>query len=269
MQAAHDKFPDKLLLSTESTVSINDFAETGGLWKDAEKYLGEIIGDLNAFSVGFIDWNLALSVAGEFFLIASISACLALLLLAEPHDTPCAIYYVQCTIELPLQFLYSGPLYLYHCYSFASLPEFLSRFAGTPLHIGPIVSYDLFGSSAMVMVDTDHQKVVPQFFYYYMGQISKFVPPGSKRISCTVTGALNTTVVSAFLTPVGGGDPAGAHLLPPGVSSKQQVVVVAMNTADTPQNYTLVDHGQTAMLQLPAHSAHTLVYDPMQRIKAV
>ena len=65
-------------------MSINDFAETGGLWKDAEKYLGEIIGDLNAFSVGFIDWNLALSVAGEFFLIASISACLALLLLF-PH----------------------------------------------------------------------------------------------------------------------------------------------------------------------------------------
>ncbi|CAK0827384.1 unnamed protein product [Prorocentrum cordatum] len=60
----HEKFPDVLLLASEAT-----YDEFGGKnerdpWEFGEGYAHDIIGDLNAGAVGWIDWNLLLDEAG-------------------------------------------------------------------------------------------------------------------------------------------------------------------------------------------------------------
>ncbi len=54
-------YPDKKLLSTEACI------ENGpriGAWHTGEKYGHNIIGDLNHFAVGWVDWNIALDERG-------------------------------------------------------------------------------------------------------------------------------------------------------------------------------------------------------------
>ena len=57
----HNRFPDKHLLFTEGT------QEGGvhlGAWKTGEKYARNMIGDLNNWIEGYIDWNLVLNEEG-------------------------------------------------------------------------------------------------------------------------------------------------------------------------------------------------------------
>ncbi len=57
----HDRFPDKKLLFTEGCV------EKGvhlGEWSAGERYAHDIIGDLNHWAVGWIDWNMVLDEQG-------------------------------------------------------------------------------------------------------------------------------------------------------------------------------------------------------------
>jgi len=58
---AHDLFPEKFLLATEACncpgVNIDD-------WVRGESYGYDIIGDLNSFAIGWVDWNLLLDMRG-------------------------------------------------------------------------------------------------------------------------------------------------------------------------------------------------------------
>ena len=61
----HNLFPDFKLLSTESTSSKQKVGTYNVPdWQKGEHYGREIIGDLNNWSVGFIDWNLLLDKYG-------------------------------------------------------------------------------------------------------------------------------------------------------------------------------------------------------------
>lgn len=61
LSEVHNRFPDKHLLFTEGT-------QEGGLhlgsWKTGERYARNIIGDLNNWVEGYIDWNLVLNEKG-------------------------------------------------------------------------------------------------------------------------------------------------------------------------------------------------------------
>jgi glucosylceramidase len=61
LTAFHDAFPEKHLLFTEGCM------ENGvelGSWESAERYGHDIIGDLERWTVGWIDWNLVLDETG-------------------------------------------------------------------------------------------------------------------------------------------------------------------------------------------------------------
>src|SRR5690606_36665126 len=61
LDAVHQRFPDKKLLFTEGCM------ENGvklGSWASAERYGHHMIGDLNHWSTGWIDWNLLLDELG-------------------------------------------------------------------------------------------------------------------------------------------------------------------------------------------------------------
>jgi glucosylceramidase len=61
LKKTHDAFPDKKLLFTEG-------CQEGGVhlgsWEVAERYGHDIIGDLNNWAVGWIDWNMVLDERG-------------------------------------------------------------------------------------------------------------------------------------------------------------------------------------------------------------
>ncbi|HRR29391.1 MAG TPA: glycoside hydrolase family 30 protein, partial [Victivallales bacterium] len=56
----HEKFPDKGLIFTEGCLSHPESNE----WSKGEKYAHDIIGNLNNWAQGFIDWNIALDRQG-------------------------------------------------------------------------------------------------------------------------------------------------------------------------------------------------------------
>ncbi len=61
LEATHRRFPDKKLLFTEGCV------ENGvklGAWTQGERYAHHMIGDLNHWACGWIDWNLVLDERG-------------------------------------------------------------------------------------------------------------------------------------------------------------------------------------------------------------
>jgi glucosylceramidase len=61
--AVHEAWPDVNLLLTESTVEKFDPAKLQS-WSNAERYGSEVIADLNAGAVGWIDWNMLLDSRG-------------------------------------------------------------------------------------------------------------------------------------------------------------------------------------------------------------
>ncbi len=61
LDAVHNDFPELTLISTESCVVIPDDLED---WSIGERYGHEIIGDMNHWTSGYIDWNLFLNEKG-------------------------------------------------------------------------------------------------------------------------------------------------------------------------------------------------------------
>ena len=59
---AHNMAPDYLLLASEATESYGD--PYNPVWSKGEHYAHDILGDLNNWSVGWIDWNLMLDILG-------------------------------------------------------------------------------------------------------------------------------------------------------------------------------------------------------------
>lgn len=65
----HELFPDLHILLTECCVELAHDSTTGesvscGLWHNGERYAMQIIGDLNNWSEGYIDWNLVVDENG-------------------------------------------------------------------------------------------------------------------------------------------------------------------------------------------------------------
>ena len=61
VQLLHDAWPDKQLLFTEGC---QEGGSHRGSWALGERYARSIINDLNRWTVGWIDWNLALNLDG-------------------------------------------------------------------------------------------------------------------------------------------------------------------------------------------------------------
>jgi glucosylceramidase len=76
--------------------------------------------------------------------------------------------------------------------------------------------------------------------YYYIGQFSKFIRPGARRISCS--SMVDTLMATAFL------------------NSDGKVAVVVLNLSDEEQPFSLWQEGKRAKTTSPAHSIMTLVY---------
>lgn len=69
LTSLHTLYPDLHMLLTECCVELAYDSTTGessssGLWEHGERYARQIIGDLNNWSEGYIDWNLVLDSQG-------------------------------------------------------------------------------------------------------------------------------------------------------------------------------------------------------------
>jgi glucosylceramidase len=65
LQQVHNEYPDLPLLATEATLMAPAAQFIGTTpWKEAQKYAFDIIGDLNAWTTGWIEWNLLLDSTG-------------------------------------------------------------------------------------------------------------------------------------------------------------------------------------------------------------
>ena len=60
---AHSLYPQKPILATEST-EVREENPSNPAWGKGEHYAHDIIGDMNNWVVGFIDWNLILDIQG-------------------------------------------------------------------------------------------------------------------------------------------------------------------------------------------------------------
>lgn len=170
LETTHEMFPEKFLLASEAT---NCPGVDLGNWSRAEVYGFDILGDLNAWSAGWVDWNLLLDMQGG--------------------------------------------------------PNHLNNFCDSP-----------------IVVDVEDQIVFVQPMFYYLGHLSKFVPPGSVRIGTKISDTLDDSISAAsFLTP------------------NKQIAVVVMNQNDKDVELVLADSALqvSAVYEIPSHGITTFVYD--------
>lgn len=122
IEAIHRLFPDKLLFHTEGCTGYSKFKPKDELF-NAEMYANEIIGDLNAGTNSFIDWNLVLEYNGG--------------------------------------------------------PNHKRNYCNSP-----------------IMINKHHDGYIRTPAFYYIGQFSKYIKPGAKRISASTF--TNDIQVTAF-----------------------------------------------------------------------
>jgi len=168
LETTHEMFPDKFLLASEAT-HMNGVLL--GNWTRGEVYGLDILGDINSWASGWVDWNLILDMEGG--------------------------------------------------------PNHLKNYCDAP-----------------IVVDVEEQIVYIQPMFYYLGHLSRFVEPGSKRIGLSVSES-DSVVAAAFITP------------------SNEIVLVAMNQGDEDVGIALqdIDKGMGANYLLPEHSIVTFVYD--------
>ena len=63
LNITHHLFPDKPILATEAT-EVREKDPQNPVWEKGEHYAHDIMGDMNNWVVGFIDWNLVLDIYG-------------------------------------------------------------------------------------------------------------------------------------------------------------------------------------------------------------
>jgi len=164
LNATHNLYPDKFLLATEACncpgVSLNN-------WDRGESYAYDILGDLNNWAVGWVDWNQILDMQGG------------------------------------------------------------------PNHVNNYCD-------ANIVCDTKNQVFYYQTTYYFTGQISKYVVPGSYRIDSSLSS--NDLSVASFRTP------------------ENNVVIVALNKNTSPKTFQIANSGQYAQYQIPSRSIVTFSY---------
>jgi len=95
---------------------------------------------------------------------------------------------------------------------------------------------------APVIADTNNQVLYYEPSYYYMGQISRFIVPGSVRVGVTLNGNASGLSVTAFLRPDG------------------NVAVVVMNNGNSNVGFTLQDGNNYAQYTSYAHSIVSFIY---------
>lgn len=66
LDRTHEEFPNHFLLATEACIGSLPLERHVilGSWERAEMYASDIITDLNHWVVGWVDWNIALSMTG-------------------------------------------------------------------------------------------------------------------------------------------------------------------------------------------------------------
>jgi glucosylceramidase len=103
---------------------------------------------------------------------------------------------------------------------------------GGPNHVGNYCS-------APILIDRDHDTLVPQSSYYYIGHFARFVRPGARRVLCA--SSRQDLESAAFVNPDG------------------SVAVVAMNRSEHPRRFALRIDGDEAVAELPPRSIATYV----------
>lgn len=133
LDQAHDAFPSKIILNTESCIGDKPYEVHGpvlGSWSRAERYALGIIEDLQHHVAGWIDWNLLLNERG-------------------------------------------GPTYINNTVD-----------------------------AAVIFNSTSGTEYYKQPIFYVLGHFSKFIPPGSVRISASLKGFNSNAIkMVAFLCP--------------------------------------------------------------------
>jgi len=107
---------------------------------------------------------------------------------------------------------------------------------GGPNHLNNFCDACLIG-------DTVTQTLHFQPTYFYMGQISKYISPGSVRVKSSSPSNLSTIAV---------------------VTPNNEVVVVVMNQQDSAVAIQLQDSGKSASYTMPPHSITTFIYPKMK-----
>ena len=103
---------------------------------------------------------------------------------------------------------------------------------GGPNHVGNFCF-------APIHADTKTGELIYTNIYYYLGQFSKFIQPGAKRIGCTAN--RDKLLTTAFKNPNG------------------ELVVVVMNSSDSTMNYHLWVNNSASLIQSEAHSIATFI----------
>jgi glucosylceramidase len=103
---------------------------------------------------------------------------------------------------------------------------------GGPNHVGNFCD-------APVLVDTETGATTYTPAFYYIGQFSRFVHPGAKRIGSSGGPAGLESV--AFMNPDGG------------------LALVVLNTSDTPVEFSLSQGGAPVACRIPARAIQTYV----------
>ncbi|XP_042865789.1 putative glucosylceramidase 4 [Penaeus japonicus] len=181
MDETHDLFPDRFLLYTEACDG--SYAPTGervilGDWSRGEHYAYNIIEDLNHWSTGWVDWNLALDTEGG--------------------------------------------------------PNWARNFVDSP-----------------IIINKENGEFYKQPMFYALGHFSKFLVPGSRRISASVSSPSDSVSATAFHNP-----------------ADDTSVVVILNFGDTAENVSVsvgvgVGVGGEAHyinLDIPTKSITTLLF---------
>ncbi|HVT74524.1 MAG TPA: glycoside hydrolase family 30 protein [Lacunisphaera sp.] len=106
---------------------------------------------------------------------------------------------------------------------------------GGPNHVGNFCD-------APVIVDTNTKEVRYGPSFYYLGQFSRFVKPGARRIASD--GGPEGVESVAFANPDG------------------SLVLVVLNTTDAPAAFTLTAEGESRPCAIPAHAIQTYVGAP-------
>lgn len=104
---------------------------------------------------------------------------------------------------------------------------------GGPNHVGNFCF-------APVHADTKSGELIYTPSYYFIGHFSKYIAPGARHISSTVS--RSQLLSASFLNPSG------------------QRVTVVMNPSEKPAAYFLVAENKGAEIQIPPHSIQTLLY---------
>jgi len=85
-------------------------------------------------------------------------------------------------------------------------------------------------------------QVVKKPSYYYIGQISRYLPPGSVRLGADINFGSQNLYATVFMNP------------------NSDVVLIIMNSNDWVIDMNITDYGRTMIPKVPAHGILTLIY---------